>query len=49
MYKKEDIEDAKLVEYDVLVSDETLARRIILAFVTAMAIGILVVSLVSYH
>jgi hypothetical protein len=49
MYKKEDIEDAKLVEDDVLVADETLARRIILGFVIAMAVGILVVALVSYH
>jgi hypothetical protein len=49
MYKKEDIEDAKLVKDDVLVSDEILARRIILVFVIAMAVGILVVALVSYH
>lgn len=41
--KSEDIEDA------VIVTEETLARRIILGFVIAMAVGILVVALVSYH
>jgi hypothetical protein len=41
--RSDDIEDA------VIVSDETLARRIILSLILVMSVGALVAALVIYH